>query len=172
MDETLRRFLDGRSPSETGAIKAWWDSLSAEARAEVSFVCDERQDGSFFGPIPDDQSGPVPGVVVGWFVPHDDAWGLEDWGPDFFEYMLGHPEQYPIWEPTSRTFHIGCTAHPAARACLAAGRIPADFRCPAGSPGCPIRRLLATASDRSIRLDRASTGRHLIATAIESGPID
>ncbi|TWT38454.1 hypothetical protein [Blastopirellula retiformator] len=57
-------------------------------------------------------------VTGGKFLPHDDA------------------EQ--------RTFHIGCSQHPAARACLAKGEIAADFACPFADGDCRMRKILGS----------------------------
>src|SRR6185312_13370071 len=105
MDGIPRALLDDFAVPETCGIEEWWATLTDEARAEVVAFCDERRDGSFFMPIPGDPSTPMPVVIGGRFVPHDDAWGLSEWGPDRFEYILDHPELFPIWEPTFRTFH-------------------------------------------------------------------
>lgn len=72
------------------------------------------------------------------FIPHDDAWGLSEWGPGYFEHLLQHPEMVLLWEPAERTFHIGCTRHSAARACLESGRVPREFACPFDSRSCPL----------------------------------
>src|SRR2546421_286165 len=40
----------------------------------------------------------------------------------------------------------------AARAAFAAGRIPADFRCPLGACACPMRQLLEVAPGRALCL--------------------
>ncbi len=171
MDPIPRPLLDGLTASTSRDVEAWWAAFHDDARAEVISLWDGRRDGCFFGIDADDPSGPVPAVIGGRFVPHDDAWGLAEWGPGYFEHMLDHPEQFPVWEPTSRTFHIGCTAHPEARACLASGLIPADFRCPFHAVGCPMSRLLATAPGRSLRLVPTPTGRLLVGTPAEVGTI-
>src|SRR5262249_19137724 len=100
----------------------------------------------FFSPQPDeagrlDDWEQVPAVEGGRFVPHDDARGLAEWGPGYFEYLLSNPELVLVYDPTPRTFHNRCVPHPAAPACLAAGRVPADFRCPLGTAACPMERL-------------------------------
>ena len=123
---------------------AWWDALSDTDRSELTALCDPRHD-DFFGADADDP----PTVRGGRFVPHDDAWGLEEWGPDWFDHLLAHPEVVQAMVP--RTFHI-CTRHPAARAALAAGHIPDDFTCPFASSDCPMRRLLAASPGRSLLL--------------------
>ena len=107
MGEIPRTLLDGVATPVVRTIEEWWAALPDEARAEVVTLCDEGRDGAFFLPIPDDPSTPIPVVIGGRFIPHDDAWGMGEWGLDRFEYILDHPEQFPIWEPVFRTFHIG-----------------------------------------------------------------
>ena len=124
-------------------VLVWWEALSADNQAEHAILCDLRQD-DFFGPEAD-----APRVRGGRFIPHDDAWGFAEWGPEWFDHLLAHPEVVQAMVP--RTFHI-CTLHPAARAALAAGHIPTDFTCPFASAECPMRRLLAASPGHSVRL--------------------
>ncbi len=132
-------------------VRSWWDSLSDVERLKVADLWDDRLEVHFFQPQADeagrlDDWEQVPTARGGRFLASDDAWGLAEWGPGYFEYMLEHPESFPIFDPTSRTFHIGCTQHSAARACLESGRVPKDFECPVASASCPLRPL------RGIRL--------------------
>lgn len=128
----------------------WWDSLSDSHRTELLALCDPRQDECFFGVDP--EGGEPPAVRGGRFLPHDDAWGLEEWGPDWFDHLMEHPEWVELMRPVE--FHVGgvCTAHPTARAALAAGHIPAEFTCPFTSTSCPMRRFLESAPGFSVRL--------------------
>jgi hypothetical protein len=125
---------------------AWWESLSAADQAELASLCDPRHD-DFFGPDAD-----APSVRGGRFVPHDDAWGLEDWGPAWFDHLLMNPELVEMWEPPQYRLGGICTRHPAARAVLAAGRISSDFACPFAASDCPMRRLLHASPTGSVRL--------------------
>lgn len=137
------------------AARSWWDALPEPERRQVASLWDDRLEVHFFSPQADesgrlDDWAEVPTVEGGRFVPRDDAWGLAEWGPGYFEHLLQHPELVLLWEPERRTFHIGCTAHAAARSCLVAGQVPAEFACPAGTPSCPLlplkgSRLLAPA---------------------------
>ena len=129
---------------------ASWDGLSTADQGELTALCDTRQDDCFFGVSATDDDPPT--VRGGRFIPHDDAWGLEDWGPDWFDHLMEHPELVTMWEVASlRTFHL-CTRHPTARATLAAGHIPADFACPFASADCPMRKLVDATSGSSLRL--------------------
>ncbi|MFO0799458.1 MAG: hypothetical protein U0804_18470 [Gemmataceae bacterium] len=123
----------------------WWESLGESDRDRIAGLWDERLEVSFFAPQADatgqvDGWEEVPAVEGGRFVPHDDS-GVGEWGPGYFEHLLQHPELVLAYEAPTRTFHIGCTRHPVARACLAGGAVPADFVCPAGSGACPLERL-------------------------------
>ncbi len=136
------------SPAENDSATAWWDGLSTAEQGELTTLSDPRQDECFFGVDP--EGGEPPTVRGGRFIPHDDAWGLEEWGPDWFDYLMEHPEWVELMQP--RQFELGgvCTAHPAARAALAAGHIPSDFTCPFAADDCPMRRLVS--GGRSLRL--------------------
>ncbi len=138
-----RRLIAGLLPADVSAAVAWWSGLSETARCEVVALWDEREDHCFFGPAPD-RDGAVPPVVIGGrFVPRDDddAAGWAEWYTEYVEYLLNHEEL--VYEPpVFRVFYIGCTRHEAARAVLAAGRIPADFRCPLERADCPLRRMI------------------------------
>ena len=123
-------------PTTTTATE-WWVGLSENDRTELTALFDPRQEDCFFGADAADDDPPT--VRGGRFIPHDDAWGFSEWGEGWLEYVLEHPEVIEVW--TVRTFHI-CTRHPAARAAVAAGRIPADFACPFASADCPMRRLV------------------------------
>ena len=108
-------------------VSEWWRSLAPDVRREL------RRDG-----------GRPPRRVVARFVEPDE-------GPaethDFYEYLVNHE----IYIDDGPKYHI-CSAHPAARAVVAAGRIPATFRCPRGESACPMRVLLDRRPGRDVRL--------------------
>jgi hypothetical protein len=66
---------------------------------------------------------------------------------DFYEYLVNHE----IYIDDGPKFHI-CTAHPDARAAVAAGHIPAAFRCPRDEGECPMRSLLDLSPGRDVHL--------------------
>ena len=156
LDLTTPLPADGRD-----VASAWWAGLSPAGRDEVVALCDPGRD-HFFGPTAE-----APGVVGGRFVPHDDAWGFAEWGPDWFDHLMEHPEVMLADVVVTRTFHI-CTREPAARDAAAAGHLPADFACPLASPGCPMRRLLDAAPGRSLRLVGAAPG--VVALPVTASP--
>jgi hypothetical protein len=132
-------LLAGLSPTAGEQVIAWWASLAPEVRSQVTALCDPRQD-AFFGLVPDEAATGVPVVIGGRFVPRDGTAGWAEWHAELFDHLLSNPELVIFAPPAVRTFHI-CTRHEAARAVLAAGRIPADFQCPLGINDCPMRRL-------------------------------
>ncbi|MFO0952231.1 MAG: hypothetical protein U0835_13990 [Isosphaeraceae bacterium] len=124
----------------------WWDSLAETDRRQVVDLWDQRREVHFFSPQADDSGkldawDETPAVEGGRFIPKDDAWGLAEWGPGYFEHLLQHPELVLLWEPVQRTFHIGCTRHAAARSCLESGNVPRTFVCPVEHPSCPLLSL-------------------------------
>ena len=133
-------------PEGTGPVaERWWNSLSAIDRRAIAGLWDARLEVRFFAPQSNeagsvDEWDQVPAVTGGRFVPHDDD-GRGEWAPGYFEHLLQHPELIMAYEPVRRTFHIGCTRHPEARACLAAKAVPITFSCPIGSVSCPLHKL-------------------------------
>lgn len=139
MIEMPPRLIATLTPADLAPAEAWWAGLTDAARGEILALWDERQDRCLFGLAPEHDGVAPPVVIGGRFVPRDDAAGWAEWRSEYFEYLLNHSEQ--VFEPpVFRTFYIGCTRHQAARAVVAAGRIPGDFRCPLGEADCPLRR--------------------------------
>lgn len=133
--QLIRTFAD----VDQDAIAAWWSKLSDAHRDEIARLCDTRADTCFFGVVADESE--LPEVERG-LCEEDDVRPVEEWAPDRFEYLLNHPELVLIWDQTERTFHVGCTAHPAARACWANGFTPWSFSCPFARSDCLMRPLL------------------------------
>jgi hypothetical protein len=117
----------------------------------MAHLCDERLDSCFFGVVADERDHVVPKVRGGHFVPSDDAWGFDEWGPSYFDHLIAHPELVLVWDQTERKFHTGCTRHPLAQACWSSRTLPGDFVCPfANGIECLMRPLLG----REIRVRR------------------
>ncbi len=147
---------------ESGSFVAleWWLSLSDTDRRQIADLWDGRLEVKFFMPQRNEDGQmdgweEVPAVKGGRFLALDDCNGLSEWGPGYFEYLLSNPELLLAYDPTNRTFHIGCSRHPAAQECLLAGSVPTDFRCPVDSPSCPLTSL------KGSRLIRHSSGPRL-----------
>jgi hypothetical protein len=118
----------GRRVARQAEVRRWWGELGADERRALG------------------ASGRDSASVVVRFAPPDEA---ADDGEvnDFYEYLVNHE----VYLEDGRAAHI-CSAHPAARAVLAAGRIPAGFRCPRADASCPMRALLERAPGCEVRL--------------------
>lgn len=117
----------------------WWDGLSDADQAELQQLCDARKEIFLFETV--DAAGTNPRITGGKFLPHDDALGLQEWGEDYFDYLLGHPELMIVFDPTRRTFHIGCSRHADAQACFQTGIIRQDFLCPFARGNCLMEEI-------------------------------
>lgn len=164
MEELPADLLAAVPDDSRPAVERWWVGLSDASRREAAGLWDARREAYFFAPQPDDAGRPdgweqVPEVVGGRFVPHDDSVRMHEWLEDWHEYYLGHEEVVllPRVVVVFRTFHI-CQAEPAAREVAATGLLPAEFACPAGFAGCPMRRVQAVAPGRPLHLTPAAAG--------------
>lgn len=123
----------GLSASEERELARWWQKLSVAERRSL-----RRHPGG------------APAGVVARFVDAEAAENESDQNVDFYEYLVNHE----LWLEDGRKFHI-CSAHPQARALLAAGKIPSEFACPRSEASCPMRALLGAANGASVRLTLA-----------------
>jgi hypothetical protein len=145
------------SAENAAPVVSWWDALTDADRSELLTLWDRRGNDCRFNLAAhgDDPQGwhRLP-LVQGEFT--DESQPGDDWVPDWIDHLLSNPEVW-VWAAhrvvVLRTFHI-CTAHPAARAVIRAGFIPAGFVCPLGSAECPMRKLLDLAPGWSLRLVR------------------
>jgi hypothetical protein len=139
---------DAYLDADRTAIEAWWSALPAAEQENLTQLCDHRLDKCFFGVIADDGKHVVPKVHGGRFVPREnDPWGFDEWGLEYFYHLLDHPELVLIWDEPQRTFHYGCTRHPAAHRCWSTRHIPTNFNCPFQSQSCllsPLRGMTIT----------------------------
>lgn len=144
-------------PADAHVVQDWWDTLSEADRSELLVLWSRRGNDCRFSRTADGDDPPawhrLP-IVTAEFT--DDDQPGDDWVPDWIDHLLSNPEEVWVW-PTHRvivfrTFHTGCTAHPAARAVLRTGFIPHDFACPLASADCPMRKLLDREPGRSVRL--------------------
>jgi hypothetical protein len=123
----LTRKLSYTQQTEVGR---WWAEL---ARAERQSL---RRDSGHRAP-----------QVIARFVNPDQDVDNEDGPGDFYEHIVNHELTFEDGKKT----HI-CSAHADARAVLAAGRIPAGFRCPRADGACLMRALLDEAPGCDVRL--------------------
>jgi hypothetical protein len=127
------------SPAQAHDVTQWWRGLAPADREAL------RRD---VGRAP-------PGVRARYVDGGQDDDGVDS-VIDFYEHLVN----CEVVLGDGRRFQI-CSAHPAARAVLAAGRIPAAFRCPRADASCPMRALLDRAPGCDVRLSllRPSSGQ-------------
>lgn len=129
-----KTIVETLSPEQLERATEWWHTLTAEDRRALRPVVGPR------------------GVLVGRYVEP----GEEDNDHvDFYEYLVAHE----LFLEDGPTFHI-CTAHPDARAAVADGRIPSNFRCPFASETCPMRAMLAAEPGRDLVFTTAGSRRN------------
>jgi|GEM_PF-2100893 len=125
-------LLQGFADIERADIEAWWRSLTNETRAQITQLCDERHEACLFGILGTEDA---PEIETGHFLPgaEDPQQSLQGegaWNQDQFDYLMNHPELVVVWDPETRSLHIGCVAHFKARQCWQNMAVPADFSCP------------------------------------------
>src|SRR5262249_40274035 len=91
MPELPPHVLEPLAGTEHGAVREWWSRLTQTARVGLVAAGDDAREERFFGRVADAQEQP-PVVIGGRFVPHDDAWGCEEWKQEYYEYLVEHPE--------------------------------------------------------------------------------
>ncbi len=140
MTSTLPTILIDSLPEDLldDAVQ-WWESLDESNRSEVASLCDSRREAFLFETFSGDDS---PKVTGGKFIPHDNAFGIDDWGEDYFQHLLDHPELMIVYDTQLRTFHIGCSRHVDARRCFVEGRLSKEFTCPFDSRECLMHKIL------------------------------
>ena len=145
LPETIRKSLPADLVEEA---LVWWQSLCTDDRRELQRLCDAKKELFLFETFSESSDIKVHG---GRFLASDDNRGIEEWGKDYFDYLLGNPELVLIHDPEQRTFHIGCTLHEIARRCYSFGHIEAAFRCPFEAPACRMHRVLGTRATIGIK---------------------
>ena len=134
MEQPLPQNLADSIPDQFSddAIR-WWQSLTETERKELTQLCDARREIFLFETFSDPDS---PKVTGGKFIPHDDAVGFDEWGEDYFQHLLDHPELMIVYDAELRTFHVGCSRHVEARRCFTNGTISTSFNCPFRTHDC------------------------------------
>ncbi|QDT65731.1 hypothetical protein [Calycomorphotria hydatis] len=127
----------------------WWESLETSERDELNQLCDARREIFLFETLDEANHRKIAG---GKFIPHDDAFGINEWGEDYFQHLLDHPELILAYDAEQRTFHVGCSRHIEARRCFAEGMISKSFQCPFSSGNCRISKILS--GRHEVRLQR------------------
>ena len=155
--ESLPTTLADSLPSELiGDAESWWETLEAADRDELQRLCDSRKNLFLFETFSDADDKPE--ITGGKFIPGANEFGVADWGEDYFQHLLDHPELMIVHDPTHRTFHIGCSRHIDARRCFVDGRIAKSFTCPFGADQCLMHRVLGDRSSVNLRPYSQRTG--------------
>ena len=128
----------------------WWETLGDADRVELRQLCDGRKDLFLFETFSEAEHKPK--ISGGKFIPGANEFGIEDWGEDYFQHLLDHPELTIVHDPTRRTFHIGCSRHLHARLCFAQGSLTSSFVCPFGFNDCRMHTILGNRSSVHLRL--------------------
>ena len=148
--EPLPATLVDSLPAElVGDAEKWWKTLDDANRIELQLLCDSRKNLFLFETFSDADTKPE--ITGGKFIPGANAFGVEDWGEDYFQHLLDHPELMIIHDPTHRTFHIGCSRHIDARRCFVDGNVSESFACPFGADSCRMHRILVRRSSVNLR---------------------
>lgn len=130
-------FREALASAGLRAIDEWWAHLDTSARSEALHLWYECSQA---------ESGLAVRVEAQFADERDEDTG-DFWHSDYYDYLVNH-EIYLFDVPG---VHI-CTQHPVAAAAVRAGFIPRDFSCPLQASDCAMRRLLAHAPGRSLRL--------------------
>ena len=110
MEDIPLTLLEFVSNSARFSVEQWWVKLADRERQEVVELCDAKREECFFGPAASGEEQPI--VIGGHFLPHDDAWRLEDWVDDWREYLAEHTElflasQFLSWRLDVSSNHSG-----------------------------------------------------------------
>jgi len=169
LPETIRKSIPA---SLIGEAEAWWQTLTEADRSELQRLCDAKKELFLFETLSDSSDIKIRG---GRFVSDDDCRGFDEWGEDYFDYLLGNPELLLVHDPDNRTFHIGCTRHQLALQCYSNGHIHKSFQCPYEDSSCRMRAILRGRSSLTVNPMIESTNKKLqpsarsaVSTCVES----
>ena len=96
--ESLPSTLVDSLPSElVGDAKLWWETLNESDRNELRQLCDSRKNLFLFETFCEAETKPE--IIGGKFIPGANAFGVEDWGEDYFQHLLDHPELMIVHDP-------------------------------------------------------------------------
>jgi hypothetical protein len=130
-------FREALASAGLRAIDEWWAHLDSSSRSEALHLWHECSQAE----------SKLAVRVEARFADESDENAGDFWHSDYYDYLVNH-EIYLLDVPD---VHI-CTQHPVAAAAARTGFIPHDFACPLQAGDCPMRRLLALAPGRSLRL--------------------
>ncbi|MGE0548794.1 MAG: hypothetical protein AB7O24_23960 [Kofleriaceae bacterium] len=145
-------LAQGIAESARERTEAWWMSLPEGIRAELVQLCDERAEATgWYGSVVDGELHwhELPIELRGALVDEENDPEHRMFKQQLLEYISNHEEvQFFL---ADGSFHI-CRAHPAARAVICSGLLPARFECPIADQACPMRTIIAAAGGRSVTL--------------------
>lgn len=131
-------LLEGFPDVERAQIERWWAGLTPETQVQMDGLCREHSDSCVFATLDHPKL-----MEHGRFLPDEESGPDDDgWEQDYFDYLVNHPMLVIAWDGQGKRFHVGCVAHPHARACWSRGQVPADFACPFQREAClmaPLR---------------------------------
>jgi len=136
--------------SDLPALRHWWARLPALQQTELRRLWDPRADDIAWTERSSEDWEPLPIRLQGRTVEDPEL------GPDtrlakqqLLDFILNHEEIVFFLE--ERSFHI-CRWHTQARDVLAAGLLPAGFRCTLRGDACPMRVISKAADERPVRI--------------------
>lgn len=136
--------------------ECWWRNLSSGDRKEIQHLCDQRKELFLFEMFGDSETERK--IEGGKFLPGSNAFGIEDWGEDYFQHLLDHPELILVYETENKIFHIGCTLHSEARDCFSKGKIHGSFNCPFQDKNCRIKKIIGNSKNVFLRRLQKNAG--------------
>jgi hypothetical protein len=145
-------LLAGQSEAERQRTAVWWRTIDAESQAEFLQAFDSRADRTdFYGLVEDGKIRwhELPIELRGALSDDENDVEHRQFKQQLLEYISKHEDvQFFL---VDRKLHI-CRAHPAARAAIQSGVIPAAFVCPLADADCPMRHIIDHCGGRSVRL--------------------
>jgi hypothetical protein len=135
------------SPADLAVARAWWSALAEPERSALLASWDPRAHSCRYSRPEGEGRWRRLAIRVEAEVPGDEDPEEIDWPIDLYEYYIAHEI---ILSDETRGFHI-CSRHEAGRRAARGGGIAAQFACPAGEAGCPLRALSAQAGGERLR---------------------
>lgn len=149
MDSLPNTLVDSLPAELVGDAESWWLTLADSDRCELQRLCDSRKNLFLFETFSEAETQPK--ITGGKFIPGANEFGVADWGEDYFQHLLDHPELMIVHDPTHRTFHIGCSRHIEARQCFVDGKVSRSFTCPFAADHCLMHAILGDRDSVNLR---------------------
>jgi hypothetical protein len=123
-------------------VVTWWLELDFSSRRQVHQLWADC--------IAANAGQHIVACVEGEFVEDEEMDDGGFWHQELYNYLVNHELHFD--EDHHRYFFQGCTQHPLAKAAIAAGRIPSNFTCGLDATSCPMKKILAVAPGKTMRL--------------------